>query len=153
MFGPTRRFPFIRGLALVALGFLLASALAGGGSAASGAAAGFGLALLIPLFLVKMLFLFMLFGAMLRFAGAGGRHRGPDGWGRGPWHDRRPGTTGGDDRYPWERDDSTADHERDRRDWEESLRRAREELRDHDAPSPRPPHGFEPPAPANGPQD
>lgn len=117
MFGPYRRFPF-RGLALVALGFLLASVLAGGAPAFSGAAAGVGLLLLIPLIMFKMMFMFFIFGAMLRFVG-GGRGRGP--WGPGPYgpgHRRPPSQP--DDRWS----------EQEQRDWEESLRLAKQELRD-----------------------
>ena len=137
MFGPYRRFPF-RGLALVALGFLLASVLAGGAPAFTGAAAGLGLVLLVPLFLFKMLFLFFLFGTFLRFAGGGrGWERGP-GWGpprhRHRRHEDPP--TGFDDRWS----------DREQQEWEESLRQAREELRDYDSPFPRPPRRSDPPA-------
>ena len=136
MFGPYRRFPF-RGLALVALGFLLASAFAG--SAASGAAAGFGLLFALPLLMFKMFLMFMFFGALFRFAGGG--------WGRGrDWgHHHGP-------RYPHpggprpEKRDPVAESER--RDWEESLRQAREEVRKFDT-STFPPRGpFEPPTDA-----
>ena len=70
MFGTARRFPGfpLRGLLLIALGFVLASAFAGGGSGLLG---GLGVVLLIPLFLFKMLFMFMLFGLLLRFIGPG----------------------------------------------------------------------------------
>jgi hypothetical protein len=150
MFGPYRGFPF-RGLALIALGFLLASALAGGGSAAAGAAAG--LALLIPLLLFKMLAVFFLFGALLRFAGGSGWRRGRrPGWDRGgPWSARGDTFEGGD-RSPWGRDDRSS-FDRERWEWEESLRQAREELRDYDTPFPPSPGGFEPPKPAEYPED
>ena len=176
MFGPYRRFPF-RGLALVALGFLLASVLAGGGPALSGAAAGVGFLLVIPLIMLKMLFMFFLFGVMLRFVG-GGRGRGP--WGPGPYggrhHDRwnrwsdqsrehgwgqgwgpgwgnRWGSDGpGSRRPPSQPDDRWSEQEQ--RDWEESLRLAKEELRDSERRTyPNRPYpgqgseGFEPPTP------
>ncbi len=140
MFGPFRRFPF-RGLALVAIGFLLASALAGGAPVFAGAAAGLGFVLLLPLLLFKMLFVFFLFGALLRFVGGRGRGWGP-GWGPGrgpggPWHRHGEESSSG-------RRDRWFDEER--RDWEESLRRAREEVREYDNPFSPPPRGFEPPA-------
>jgi hypothetical protein len=137
MSGPFRRFPF-RGLALVALGFLLASVLAGGTPAFAGAAAGLGLALVIPVFLFKMVFMVVLLGSFLRFAGGG--------WGRG----RHPGRGPGGARYRPGDESSSVGHDRsfdrERWEWEESLRRAREELREFDTPFSRPPPGFEPPA-------
>lgn len=111
MFGPFRRFP-LRGLALVAIGFLLAGALAGG-SPASGAAAGFGLLFALPLLMFKMFFLFFIFGSFFRFAG-GGR-----GWDRGAY-DRNSGRSTEQPR--------DVEAEQDRRSWEESLRQAREEV-------------------------
>lgn len=135
MFGPFRRFPF-RGLALVALGFLLASVLAGGAPAFTGAAAGFGLLLLFPLFLFKMFFIFFVFGSLFRFAGGGwGRGRGP-GWGPGHHH-RSTEDTSSPPRRRWD--------DEERGEWEESLRQAREELREYDNPFSAPPRGFEPP--------
>lgn len=133
MFGPFRRFP-MRGLALVAIGFLLASVLAGGAPVFSGAAAGLGLALLFPLFLFKMFFLFFIFGSVLRFAG-GGR-----GWGPGPhWGHGGPGHRSGGPSSEPDRERSDTDQ----RDWEESLRRAWEELREHDSPFSPPPEGLD----------
>ncbi len=132
MVGPFRSFPF-RGLALVALGFVLAGVLAG-----NGPAAGLGFLVLVPLFLFKMFFVFLLFGTFLRLAGGGwgsGPPWGP-GWGRGgPWGHRGRGSSTEDDDHSFDAE---------RQEWEESLRQAREELREYDTPFSRPPRGFEP---------
>lgn len=144
MFG-FRRFPF-RAVALIAIGFLLASVLAGG-PAASGVATGFGFALLLPLLFLKMLFVFFLFGALFRFAGGGGRgwETGPGWRRRGRWSSRHDDDYGRS--YRWERD--PREYDRERWEWEESLRQAKEELRRYDPPYPRPPEGFEPPKPSD----
>lgn len=125
MIGTARRFPGfpLRGLFLVALGFLLASLLGGGGSGLVGV---LGLVLL-PLLLVKMVAMFMLFGFALRFIGprsASGRGWGPGPGGRGGWghHHGRPTDGPGTDRA-----DASA-QQRDRADWDESLRWARTEV-------------------------
>jgi len=151
MVGPVRRFP-LRGLALIALGFLLASALSGGG-AAVGAATGF--LLFLPLLALKLLFLFFLFGAVLSFAGGG--------WGRGPWHHRRPYGgrrrgygRGGDDGARWwykgqPMSPSAPARNPEEQEWEETLRQARREVDDLDAPyraDPDHPTGPRPPRPS-----
>jgi hypothetical protein len=144
MFRSVRRFPF-GGLALVALGFFLASLL-GGGAAAGGL--GIGL-LFLPFLLLKMFFIFLLFGAFFRFVGMGSHWRGGSGWRPGPWHERGHGVHRSEEFYPWERTQQDREADADRRQWEQSLREARAEVDDLDAPTPRPEGGFEPPKPSS----
>ena len=102
MFG-FRRFPVLGWLLVAWLVFALARS-AGAGAAAS--IVGFGL--LLPLFFVKMMVLFMVFGFVMRKVGGGG-----------PWHE--PNRTA---RGEWRR---AANEPRDP-EWEKNVRDAREEL-------------------------
>ncbi len=151
MFGFAPRFP-LRGLALVAIGFVLASALIGGGPGA-GVATGLGVALLLPFLALKLLFVLFLFGALFRFAGAGAGWRpgprsgrgfgGP--WQRG-WDDRAHSS---DEPYPWERPSQHRANDPERQQWEENLRQARAEVEGLDRPAPWPGDDFEPPTPTS----
>jgi len=149
MFGFAPRFP-LRGLALVAIGFVLASALIGGGPGA-GVATGLGVVLLLPFLALKLLFVLFLFGALFRFAGGGWRPgprsgRGFGGpWQRG-WDDRAHSS---DEPYPWERPSQHRANDPERQQWEENLRQARAEVEGLDRPAPWPGDDFEPPTPSS----
>ncbi|MGI9611411.1 MAG: hypothetical protein ACR2QO_00765 [Acidimicrobiales bacterium] len=151
MFGFRRFFP-LRAILLVALGFLLASAFAGGAGSAF-AFAGF-----LVFGVIKLLFMLFLFGMLFRVIGGSFGPRGP--WG-GPMRDRGRGWDGLRHRHRHGR--STADSGRDRagsdgsmwwykgepidppsatdgpadpeqQEWEEHLRQARKEVDDLDTP-------------------
>ncbi|MEM9612087.1 MAG: hypothetical protein AAGA59_04100 [Actinomycetota bacterium] len=160
MFGSAPRFPF-RGLLLIGLGFLLASMIGGGATVGGVVSAVLFLPLLIlkvMFFLVLFSLFFRLVGA---FAGGGGRHRGHYGpWG----HRRRGDGESDDRGDRWaghghrgrrggqRRDGASTDPgywsyrgrpmpgptppapSRDDTEWEESLRQARREVDDLDAP-------------------
>ena len=100
-----RRFPIIGWLLVAWLVFALAQS-AGAGAAAS--IVGFGL--LLPLFLMKMFFVFMVVGFFMHKVG--GRH----------WHDHS------DHRGPRRRGDREEPTERRDPEWERNVRDARDEL-------------------------
>lgn len=106
MFG-FRRFPIFGWLLVAWLVFALVR------SAGAGAAAGIiGFGLFLPLFLLKMMFFFMLFGFVMNKVGGGGR-----------WHDHGDRQSRGE----WRR---TPNEPVERRDpeWDKNVRDAREEL-------------------------
>lgn len=107
------RFP-IMGLALFAGGFWMASILIRSGGAAAGAGAA-GFVLLLPFLLLKLLFVFLLFGGLMRWASGGWGDRGRAGWGGPGRYDRIVPTP----------PPSAAEQE-----WEENLRAARREVED-----------------------
>ncbi|MEL7157021.1 MAG: hypothetical protein AAFN30_10520 [Actinomycetota bacterium] len=134
------RFPF-RGLALIGLGVLLAMMIGGAGSA-GGVVAGL---LILPFLAMKLLFVFLLLGLVLRFVGPGGhRHRSRWVGHGGGWDGRRRrhgGRSSSDDgsvwRYqgrPMRPDPSPPAPGNEGSEWEESLRQARREVDDLDAP-------------------
>lgn len=140
MFRSIRRFPLL-GLAVFGLGFLLATALAGSATSTLGSAVGF--AFFLPFLILKVMFMFFLFGMLLRFAGRGWG----GGWSRGAWsqggprqgHGGRPGRHGSDDETQWRyrgrpmRPTPPAPSP-EQAEWKEHLRQARREVDDLDAP-------------------
>ena len=143
MFAYGPRFP-LKGLALVAIGFLLANAISGGGSGAFLA----GL-LFVPLLILKMMFIIFLVSTVFRFAAGGHHHRDHyhryQGRGRhgrrshrGPWADHHQ-RTGSDDGAQWwykgrSMQPSSEPVDPERLEWEEHLREARREVDDLDGP-------------------
>ena len=112
MFGYRRR-PFFPGaLVFIAAGFVLASLIGGAGSAA-------GAILFLPLLALKLMFVFFVFGMLMRFVGGG--------WGRGG-----PGSFGRHHRRPVQRREPTEEE----REWARARRDAREEV-DELFPDPR----------------
>lgn len=130
-----RRFPLM-GLALFGLGFLLAGALTGSATSTLGSAVGF--AFFLPFLILKVMFMFFLFGMLLRFAGRGWG----GGWSRrGPWpgHDGRRSRHSSGDETLWRyrgrpmRPTPPAPSQ-EQAEWQEHLRQARSEVDDLDAP-------------------
>lgn len=161
MFGSAPRFPF-RGLLLIGLGFLLASMLGGAAGTAGSIAAAI---LFIPLLILKVLFFLFLFSLFFRMAGAfAGGGRGPGG-DRGPWGPGRPHGPGGRRTHHGRRTTADPGHwsykgrpmtdptppapSQEDAEWEESLRQARREVDDIDAPFRAPRPGGQPPADAD----
>lgn len=113
MFGPRRGFPFA-GLLLFAGGFALAS-IAGSAASAAGAL------LFLPLLALKLMFVFFIFGTLMRFAGGGlGRSRG--------WSGRADWSRAADER----RRASSPPREptQEEKDWARAWREARQEIDD-----------------------
>lgn len=133
MFGYGRRFPW-QGLALIGLGILLASTWGAVGSTV-------GFLLVLPLLILKFLFIMFLIGFGMRLLWGRGPRRGP--WGRGPvgrgpwggrWTERNDRVDDGSEWWyrgrpmapprpgPFQPQDPEV------QDWEESLRQARHEV-------------------------
>lgn len=141
MVGSIPHFPF-KGLALVGLGVLLATVIGGAGTVGAVAA---GL-LFLPLLFLKFLFVFFMIGLFLRLAGHG------HGGGHGPWrrnrHQHGRDTRGrrswssetGPDEAVWRYRGRPMSGpmppapSAEQAEWEESLRQARREVDDLDAP-------------------
>lgn len=119
------RFPlFIPLLIAVAFGYMLA----GGVGSAVGAL------LFLPLLILKIVFMFFLFGLLFRFAGGGpwGRrwnewegHHGPPWADRAQWADRRHRAGSASPADAQAADDVDSE---DAKDWEEALRAAKREI-------------------------
>jgi hypothetical protein len=106
MYATRRRgFPFA-GLPIFAAGFILASLIGSAGTAVA-------FLLFLPLLALKFMFMFFLFGALLRFAGGGFARMGP----RNSWSHQR---------YESTRREPTQEE----RDWARAREQARREIDD-----------------------